>query len=120
VKSLLDENLRRKLVAALRAEGHDAESVHTLRMQGLDNGRLYEFADASFDTCFTRDGGFANKVRQGRKASRLKPLRVTLQQRPQEEFVLNFVSAFRLSDWKKVSHGDDLPRRIRRSPNGSF
>ena len=27
-------------------------------MQGLDNGLLYEFAQTSFDLCFTRDGGF--------------------------------------------------------------
>jgi hypothetical protein len=44
VKILLDENLPRKLVAALRAEGHEVELVHTLRMQGLDNGKLYKFA----------------------------------------------------------------------------
>jgi Domain of unknown function (DUF5615) len=55
VKILLDENLPRKLVAALRAEGQEVESVHTLRMQGLDNGRLYQFAIQSFDVCFTRD-----------------------------------------------------------------
>ena len=41
MKILLDENLPRKLVAALRAEGHEVESVITLRIQGLDNGRLY-------------------------------------------------------------------------------
>ena len=104
---LLDENLPRKLVAALREEGHDAESVHTLRMQGLDNGRLYEFAQARFDICFTRDSGFANNVRQGQKPARLKLLRVTLQQKPQEEFVSNFISAFRSSDWAIVNNGDD-------------
>ena len=78
-------------------------------MQGLDNGRLYEFAQTSFDICFTRDSGFANNVRQGQKPARLKLLRVTLQQKPQEEFVLNFVSAFRVSDWEKANHGDDWP-----------
>lgn len=109
MKILLDENLPRKLVAALRAEGHEVESVHTLRMQGLDNGRLYDFAQTSFDLCFTRDSGFANNVRQGEKPARLKLLRVTLQQKPQEEFVLNFVSAFRVFDWNKVIHGDDWP-----------
>jgi len=46
---LLDENLPRKLVPALQAEGHDVESVYTLRMQGLENGELYEFARDSFD-----------------------------------------------------------------------
>ena len=36
-------------------------------------------------------------------------LRLTLQQKPQDEFVLDFVSAFRLADWSKVSHGEDWP-----------
>ena len=54
MRILLDENLPRKLVNALRAEGHEVESVHTLRMQGLDNGALYQLACAKFDLCFTR------------------------------------------------------------------
>ena len=44
MKIFLDENLPRKLVDVLRAEGHAVESVHTLRLQGLANGKLYEFA----------------------------------------------------------------------------
>ena len=44
MRILLDENLPRKLVAALRSEGHNVESIHTLRLQGLENGKLYEFA----------------------------------------------------------------------------
>lgn len=55
MKILLDENLPRKLVNALRAEGHEVESVHTLRMEGLDNGQLYRFALANFELCLTRD-----------------------------------------------------------------
>ena len=53
MKILLDENLPRKLVTALRAEGHEVESVITLRMQGLDNGRLYQFAIQNF-ACVSR------------------------------------------------------------------
>ena len=51
MKIFLDENLPRKLVDVLRAEGHDVESVHTLRLQGLANGKLYEFAKEGFDLC---------------------------------------------------------------------
>jgi predicted nuclease of predicted toxin-antitoxin system len=109
VKILLDENLPRKLVAALRAEGHDVESIHTLKLQGLENGKLYEFARDSFDLCFTRDAGFANNVRQGAPPSRLKLLRVTVQQKPLDEFILDFVSAFRITDWTEFRHGDDWP-----------
>ena len=109
MKILLDENLPRKLVAALRAEGHEVESVHTLRLQGLENGKLYEFACASFDLCFTRDVGFANIVRQGPPPARLKLLRVTVRQKPQDEFVLDFISVFRSSNWSQFNHGDNWP-----------
>jgi predicted nuclease of predicted toxin-antitoxin system len=109
VKILLDENLPQKLVAALRREGYEGESVHTLRLQGLDNGTVYEFARHRFDLCFTRDAGFRNLVREDRQPARLKLLRVTLQQRPQDEFVLDFISVFRASDWAQFNHGDDWP-----------
>jgi predicted nuclease of predicted toxin-antitoxin system len=109
LKILLDENLPRKLVLALRTQGHEVESVHTLRLEGLDNGTLYEFARDSFDLCFTRDAGFANNIRQGSTLSRVKLLRVTLLQKPQDEFVLDFINAFCNSDWTQFHHGDDWP-----------
>jgi predicted nuclease of predicted toxin-antitoxin system len=109
VKILLDENLPRKLVAALRREGQEADSVHTLRMQGLDNGRLYQFAMQNFDLCFTRDSGFTHNARQGPPPARLKLLRVTLPQKPQDEFVTAFILAFQNSDWERFHHGDEWP-----------
>ena len=109
MKILLDENLPRKLVAALRAEGHEVESVHTLRMHGLDNGRLYQFAIQNFDVCFTRDAGFVNTVRQGQLPAKFKRLHVTLPQKPQDEFIADFLSAFRATDWAQSRHGDDWP-----------
>ncbi len=109
MKILLDENLPRKLVAALRAEGHEVESVHTLRMQGLDNGRLYRFAVENFELCFTRDFGFANNVRQGMPPAGFRLLHVTLPQKPQDEFVADFITAFRRTDLKQFQHGDDWP-----------
>jgi len=109
VKILLDENLPRKLVAALREVGHEVESVITLRMQGLDNGKLYQFAIQNFEICFTRDFGFINNVRQGKVPEKLKLLRVTLTQKPQDEFIKDFITAFRAADLKKLRHGDDWP-----------
>jgi predicted nuclease of predicted toxin-antitoxin system len=109
VKILLDENLPRKLVAALRAEGHEVESVHTLRMQGLDNGRLYQFAIQNFDVCFTRDFGFIHNVRQGQPPAKLKLLRVTLEQKPQDDFIKDFITAFRAADLNRFQHGNDWP-----------
>jgi predicted nuclease of predicted toxin-antitoxin system len=109
VKILLDENPPRKLVAALRGEGHEVESVHTLRMQGLDNGKLYQFAIQNFEICFTRDFGFTNNVRQTKAPAKFKLLHVTLKQKPQDEFVADFVSAFRASDLKAFQYGDNWP-----------
>ena len=109
MKILLDENLPRKLVAALRGEGHEVESVHTLQLEGLENGSLYEFASDNFDICFTRDAAFVHNVRQQKSSRRLKLLRVTLPQKPQDEFVLDFVSAFRVSEWGQFSNGSDWP-----------
>ncbi len=96
-------------MAALRAEGHEVESVHTLRLQGLENGKLYQIARDSFDLCFTRDRGFVNNVRDDVQLSRLRILRVTLPQKQQDAFVVDFVSAFRVTDWEHFRHGDDWP-----------
>ena len=109
MRILLDENLPRKLVSALRAEGHLVESVDTLKLQGLDNGRLYQHALDNSDLCFTRDFGFVHNVRQGKVPAGFKLLRVTLAQKPQDEFVADFVSTFRTSDWARFQHGDDWP-----------
>lgn len=109
MKILLDENLPRKLVPALRAEGHKVESVITLRMQGLDNGRLYQFAIQNFDLCFTRDYGFINNVRQGKPPAKFMLLRVTLEQKPQDEFLKDFIAAFRATDLTGFQHGGDWP-----------
>jgi predicted nuclease of predicted toxin-antitoxin system len=109
VKILLDENLPRKLVAALRAEGHEVESVITLRMQGLDNGKLYQLAIQNFEVCFTRDFGFINNVRQGKPPEKFKLLRVTLAQKPQDEFTKDFIAAFRAADLTRFQHSDAWP-----------
>ncbi len=109
MKILLDENLPRKLVAALRAEGCEVESVGTLRMQGLDNGKLYQYAIQNFEVCFTRDFGFVSNVRQGKAPEKFKLLRVTLAQKPQDEFIKDFIAAFRAADLNRFQHGDDWP-----------
>lgn len=109
MKILLDENLPRKLVAALHAEGHEVQSVITLRMQGLDNGRLYQFAIQNFEVCSTRDFGFTHNVRQGKPPEKFKLLRVTLAQKPQDEFIKDFIGAFPTADLNKFQHGDDWP-----------
>ncbi|MGI8965667.1 MAG: hypothetical protein ACR2H1_06210, partial [Limisphaerales bacterium] len=87
----------------------EAESVHTLRMQGLDNGKLYRFALENFDVCFTRDFGFIHNIRQSSAAAKFKLLHVTLAQKPQDEFIKDFLVAFRMADFNKLQHGADWP-----------
>lgn len=94
MKILIDENLPRKLVGALRAEGHEVESVHTLQRQGVDNGALYALACLEYDLCFTRDSGFAHNARQGPPPQRLKLLRVVLAQQRQDDFVRSSSPSF--------------------------
>lgn len=106
---LLDENLPGKLTAALRLEGHATESVHTLHLQGLENGRRYEFAIQNFDLFFTRDAGFAHNARQSRPPEPLRLLRVARPHKPQDEFVADFVIVFRACDWSLYGHGEEWP-----------
>ncbi len=105
----MDENLPRKLVEALRAEGQQVESVHTLRMQGLDNGALYRMTCAKFDLCFTRDAGFVHNAGQGPAPAGFRLLRVILPQTPQEQFVPAFITAFRMTEWSKMTHCGNWP-----------
>lgn len=99
MRILLDENLPRKLV----------ESVHTLKMQGLDKGSLNALATQNFDLCFTRDFGFVHNARQGLTPTQFKLLRVVLPQKPQDPFVSDFADEFRRTDFNQYRHGDDWP-----------
>jgi predicted nuclease of predicted toxin-antitoxin system len=110
VRILLDENMPRKLRDALIAEGHEVDSVRSLRLDGIKNGALYELAARDYDFCFTRDAEFANRVRESRIATRLKLLRVVIAQTRQEEFVGQFILAFRQTDWEEYASGDDWPK----------
>jgi hypothetical protein len=64
----------------------------------LANGKLYKFAKESFDLCFTRDSGFANAVKGASTLTGLRVWRVTLVQKPQDDFVRDFATAVRKTD----------------------
>jgi predicted nuclease of predicted toxin-antitoxin system len=110
VKIFLDENLPRKLLPALVLEGHEVDSVNSLRLQGIDNGALYEVAARDYDLCFTRDSDFAKRVRESNAVTRVKLLRVIIPQTHQDEFVQRFIIPFRTSGWATYSNGDEWPR----------
>jgi len=113
VRILLDENMPRKLQNALVAEGHEVHTVRSLRLDGIDNGALYELATRQYDLCFTRDAEFANRVRGSTTATRLKLLRVLIPQTRQEEFVGQFIALFRQTDWAEYANGDEWPKTLR-------
>lgn len=112
MKILLDENMPKKLLDALIAEGHEVDSVRSLRLDGIDNGALYELALRDYDLCFTRDEEFARRVGETKAARRLKLLRAVIPQTRQEEFVARFVAAFRKTDWAEYANGDDWPKSL--------
>lgn len=108
MRILLDENMPRKLLAALVAEGHEVDSVKSLQLQGIDNGALYQFAASNYDLCFTRDAEFSRQV-LSKPAARLKLAHVVIPQTRQDEFVQQFLTAFRETDWSSNNSGDDWP-----------
>lgn len=109
MKILLDENMPRKLLAALIAERHDVDSVRSLQLQGIDNGALYQFAASSYDLCFTRDAEFSKRVASSKEVVRVKLVHVVIPQTRQDEFVQQFLIEFRKTDWSNHSSGDDWP-----------
>jgi predicted nuclease of predicted toxin-antitoxin system len=111
VRILLDENMPRKLLAALVAEGHEVDSVKSLQLQGIDNGALYQLAASDYDLCFTRDAEFARRV-LSKPAARLKLVHVVIPQTRQDEFVQQFFTAFRKTDWSSHQSGDDWPAEV--------
>jgi predicted nuclease of predicted toxin-antitoxin system len=108
VRILLDENMPRKLLAALVAEGHEVDSVKSLQLAGIDNGALYQMAASNYDLCFTRDAEFSRRV-LSKPAERLKLVHVIIPQTRQDEFVQQFLTAFRETDWSSHKSGDDWP-----------
>ena len=109
MRILLDENMPRKLVIPLVAEGHEVDSVKSLQLQGIDNGALYQLAASNYDLCFTRDAEFSRRVRTSKPAARLKLVHVVIPQTQQDKFVQQFIAAFQKTDWSNHRSGEDWP-----------
>ena len=112
MRILLDENMPRKLLPALAAEGHEVDSVKSLQLAGIDNGALYQLAASNYDLCFTRDAEFSRRVRLSKSAGRLKLVHVVIPQTRQDEFVQQFLTAFLTTDWSAHNSGDDWPAEV--------
>lgn len=94
MKILLDENMPNSILGFLREEGHIADSVNTLRLKEMENGKLYREVAQEYDLFFTRDVGFIEAIRRIKTASRCVTLRVTLPQLPTEKFLSLFRNKF--------------------------
>lgn len=109
MRILLDENLPESLLAELQSLGHQAESVNSLRLKGLDNGTLYREVARGYDLCLTRDAGFTRGVQGLPEQSPVKLLRVTLPQTRASQFVRDFIEAFEKTDWSAYVNGAVWP-----------
>lgn len=62
-RSLVDEDLPRSLVRALRSEGLDAQDVRDVGLRGKTDRELLQYAVAEDRTLVTGDLGFANLLK---------------------------------------------------------
>ena len=110
MKILLDENMPHNLVKALRAEGHDVESVHTLGIAGVKNGELYKIIRNDYDLLFTKDVGFNDWAKKVKEEHRVKYVLVALPQQAQDLFIKGFIAKFIKTDWPKHVQGNAWPK----------
>jgi predicted nuclease of predicted toxin-antitoxin system len=109
VKILLDENVPESVRHALLERGHEADSVTSLRLKGLDNGSLYHDVAQRYDLCFSKDRAFVDGVRAIDRPGAVKVLRITIRQAPAPEFTARFIRAFEATDWSRFRNGSDWP-----------
>jgi hypothetical protein len=99
VRILLDENLPEGLIEPLRRLGHLVDSVGSLRLKGIDNGRLYREVASRYDLFFTKDREFAERVTGLTAPASLTVVLTVIRQQPEAEFVAAFMDAFAETDW---------------------
>jgi len=93
VRILLDDNMPESLRRALVELGHEVDSVASLRLKGIDNGRLYQEVAHRYDLCFSKDRSFVQSVRAIDRPGAVRGLRVTIAQAPRGRFTQAFVEA---------------------------
>ena len=99
MKILLDENLPEGLIEPLRQLGHIVDSVGSLRLKGLENGRLYREVASGYDLFFTKDRQFVAQLDAVNKPSSVKVVLTIIRQQPEVQFVAAFMKAFVSTDW---------------------
>lgn len=99
MRVLLDENLPEGLVEPLRLLGHTVDSVASLRLKGLDNGRLYREVASAYDLFFTKDREFADRVSTLAEPAPVRVILTVIRQQPEAQFVAAFMASFASTDW---------------------
>ena len=101
MRILLDENLPEGLIEPLRRLGHIVDSVGSLRLKGLDNGRLYREVASGYDLFFTKDREFAAQGGTLVESAPVKVILTILRQQPEAQFMADRARArmaeFRIS-----------------------
>ena len=110
MRILLDENLPEGLIEPLRALGHIVNSVGSLRLKGLDNGRLYCEAAAAYDLFFTKDREFAGRIQTLTESAPVSVTLTVIRQQPEAQFVAAFMEVFVSTDWSGVGPVCEWPR----------
>ena len=100
MKILLDENLPEGLIEPLRRLGHVVDSVSSLKLKGLDNGRLYRDVAAAYDLFFTKDREFTARISVLSDPSAVKIVLTVIRQQPEPQFVEAFMATFVTTDWR--------------------
>ncbi len=95
MKILLDENLPEALIEPLRRLGHTVDSVGSLRLKGLDNGRLYREFASGYDLFFSKDREFATRVNRLTEVAPVSVILTVIRQQPEAQFVAEFMEGLR-------------------------
>jgi hypothetical protein len=109
VRILLDENLPEGLIEPLRHLGHDVESIGSLGLKGLANGRLYREVAPGYDLFFTKDREFATRVETPTAPARVRVVLTVIPQQPEAQFVSDFLRAFVATDWSASAQVQEWP-----------
>ncbi len=109
MRILLDENLPEGLIEPLRGLGHTVDSVSSLRLKGLDNGRLYREVALDYDLFFTKDRAFAVRVGTLAAPAPVRVILATIPQQPEAQFVAAFMEEFVSTDWSTVEPVREWP-----------
>ena len=99
MRILLDENLPEGLIEPLRRLGHSVDSVGSLGLKGVENGRLFREAASRYDVFFTKDRAFAAWVETLPERARVRVILTVVRQQPEAQFVAAFLEAFASTDW---------------------